>query len=245
MNLQLTDKRIIVTGGASGIGAAICETLFNEGAVPIVIDKNKSHFFTVETDLTDPSACRRAIEMIVKEYGGIDGIVNNAGYNDGVSLEHGTHEDFVRSINRNVSHYYILVQEALAHLKKSQGAVVNIISKVAETGQGGTSGYAAANGLRLEFTKAWAENLQKYHIRVSGVVVAECFTPGYADWIAKQPDAIQKLEQINASIPLENRTTTPQEIADTVVYLLSPAAPNGQIIYVDGGYVHLDRKINA
>ncbi len=245
MNLRLTDKRIIVTGGASGIGAAICETLFNEGAVPLVIDKNATHFFTVPTELTDPAACRRAIETIVKEYGTIDGIVNNAGFNDGVSLEHGNYDDFIISINRNVTHYYILVQEALKHLKLNQGSIVNMISKVAETGQGGTSGYAAANGMRLEFTKAWAANLQKYGIRVNGVVVAECFTPGYADWIKKQDNAIEKLAQINANIPLENRMTTAQEIADTVMYLLSPNAPNGQIIHVDGGYVHLDRKINV
>jgi len=243
MNLQLQNKIIIVTGGASGIGATICETLHQEGAIPFIIDKKQGKHFTVQTELTDVTACKQAIEIIAAKYARIDGIVNNAGSNDGVGLEKGSYESFVQSIEQNVSHYYILVQGALPWLKASKGSVVNIISKVAETGQGGTSGYAAANGMRMGLTEAWAKELQEFGIRVNGVVVAECFTPGYADWIEKQDNAIEKLSQINANIPLENRMTTTQEIADTVVYLLSSSASNGQIINVDGGYVHLDRQI--
>lgn len=245
MNLGLTDKRIIVTGGASGIGAAIAQALHTEGAVPIIIDRNQGKYFTLQADLSDAAACREAIKTIAVTQGRIDGIVNNAGLNDGVSLEHGSYEVFIRSIERNVSHYYMLVQEAFPYLVMSRGVVVNIISKVAFTGQGGTSGYAAANGIRLGLAESWARDFEKDGVRVSGVVVAECYTPGYADWIERQPKPTSALQKICETIPLENRMTTAQEIADTVVYLLSPAAPNGQIIHVDGGYVHLDRKINS
>lgn len=243
MNLGLTDKRIIITGGASGIGAAICEALHKEGAVPLIIDKNQGKYYTLQADLSDANACHEAIKTIAITQGRIDGIVNNAGLNDGVSLEHGDYAMFIRSIERNVTHYYMLVQEAFAHLKQSKGAIVNIISKVAFTGQGNTSGYAAANGMRLGLAQSWAQDFEKEGVRVNGVVVAECFTPGYADWIAKQENAGEKLKTIQANIPLENRMTTSREIADTVLYLLSPMAGTGQILHVDGGYVHLDRQI--
>ena len=94
-------------------------------------------------------------------------------------------------------------------------------------------------------TREWAVELLKYGIRVNAVVVAECFTPLYAKWIETLPDPQAKLKEIESKIPLGNRMTTAEEIANMVVFLLSERSSHttGQLIYVDGGYVHLDRAL--
>jgi len=177
--------------------------------------------------------------------GRIDGVVNNAGVNDGVGLETGSYADFIASLHKNLIHYYLVVHYALPELIRNKGSVVNITSKTAETGQGNTSAYAAANGGRNALTREWAVELLKYGIRVNAVVVAECYTPLYERWIQTLPDPEGKLKEITAKIPLENRMTTAREIADMVAFLLSTRSSHttGQIIHVDGGYVHLDRAL--
>ena len=199
----------------------------------------------MEAELTRTEDCERAIALTVQELGRVDGLVNNAGINDGVDLEHGDTEKFLASLRKNLVHYYDLAHFALPELKKSRGAIVNIGSKVAETGQGGTSAYAAANGGRNALTREWAVELAKYGIRVNAVIVAECWTPMYATWLSSQPDPKAARAQIESRIPLGRRMTTGEEIASTVAFLLSERSSHttGQLVHVDGGYVHLDRAI--
>ena len=160
-------------------------------------------------------------------------------------LEDGDPERFLLSLRRNLTHYYEMAHFALPELKKANGAIVNISSKVAETGQGRTSAYAAANGGRNALTREWAAELARYGIRVNAVIVAECWTPMYAEWLRTLPDPDEIRRRIEARIPLGRRMTTREEIADTVVFLLSPRSSHttGQLIHVDGGYVHLDRAL--
>ncbi len=259
MDLQLRDKIIIVTGGAKGIGEGIVKVLAAEGAVPVIVGRSEADnqkvideaeasggkAFQVQAELTDPKQCEDAIKSIIEKYGRIDGLVNNAGVNDGISLEHGTYEKFVESLHKNVIHYYLMAHHALPELKKSKGAIVNIGSKTAETGQGGTSAYAASNGGRNALTREWAVELLSYGIRVNAVIVAECWTPLYESWLNSVPSPEEKLQAIVQKIPLGNRMTTTREIADMVAFLLSDRSSHttGQLIHVDGGYVHLDRAI--
>ncbi|MEO5564193.1 MAG: SDR family oxidoreductase [Chitinophagaceae bacterium] len=259
MNLELKDKIIIVSGGAKGIGEGIVRSLAAEGAVPVIIGRSEKDnadmvkaieasggkAFQVAAELTKPEECEKAIKQVIKQFNRIDGLVNNAGVNDGVGLENGSYEGFIASLHKNLVHYYLLAHHALPELKKSKGSIVNITSKTAETGQGNTSAYAAANGGRNALTREWAVELLKYGIRVNAVVVAECFTPLYERWIKTLPNPQEKLKEIESKIPLENRMTTSQEIADMVSFLLSERSSHttGQIIHVDGGYVHLDRAL--
>ena len=248
MNLSLENKVIIVSGGARGIGEGIVKTLLAEKAIPVVIDQRVSSIEgvkTIQADLTNPQACATAIENIAKEFGSIDGLVNNAGVNDGVNLANGNYQSFIDSLHKNLVHYYLLAHHALPYLKKSKGAIVNISSKTAKTGQGGTSAYAAANGGRNALTREWAVELLPFGIRVNAVVVAECYTPMYQEWIQTQENPEEKLQSIQANIPLGKRFTTPEEIGQTVSFLLSEKSSHttGQLIHVDGGYVHLDRAL--
>jgi len=195
-------------------------------------------------DLTDCAATSAAIADIGNKLGRIDGVVNNAGINDGVGLETGTPERFAQSLDRNLFHYYAIAHAALPFLKSSKGAIVNIGSKVALTGQGGTSGYAASKGSILGLTTAWAEELSAYGIRSNCVVPAEVATPQYSKWLEKFPDPNKELARIVAKVPLQHRMTDVDEIAAAVVFLLSEKSGiTGQFLFVDGGYVHLDRGL--
>jgi len=259
MDLQLQDKVIIVTGGAKGIGEGIVQVLAKEGAVPVIVGRNEAdnqqtvaaieaaggRAWQVVAELAEPDECARAVQAVVAQFGRIDGLVNNAGVNDGVGLETGDYAGFMQSLHRNVVHYYLMAHHALPELKKARGAIVNITSKTAETGQGNTSAYAAANGGRNALTREWAVELLKYGIRVNAVMVAECWTPAYETWIQTLPNPEEKLREITSKIPLENRMTTAEELANTTAFLLSSRSSHttGQIIHVDGGYVHLDRAL--
>jgi L-fucose dehydrogenase len=134
---------------------------------------------------------------------------------------------------------------ALPHLKRAQGSIVGIGSKTAVTGQGGTSGYVASKGAILSLTREWAAELLPYGIRVNAVVPAEVMTPLYQQWLGTFADPEEKLNTIVSKIPLGKRMTTADEIAATVVFLISSKASHitGQHLYVDGGYVHLDRAL--
>jgi len=260
MDLQLKDKVVIVTGGAKGIGEGIVRVLANEGAIPVIVGRNEADnlkvmdriiteggkAMQVVAELTRPEDNEQAVKAVLARFGRIDGLINNAGVNDSVGLESGSYEQFIQSLHKNLVHYYLMAHYALPALKQSKGAIVNIGSKVADTGQGGTSAYAASNGGRNALTREWAVELLPYGIRVNAVIVAECYTPLYESWINTLPNPEEKLASITSKIPLEKRMTTAEEIANAAVFLLSSASSHttGQLIYVDGGYTHLDRSIS-
>ena len=259
MDLGLKDKVIVVTGGAKGIGEAIVKVLAAEGAIPVIVGRNENdnnktldeitasggQGFQIVAELTKPRECEGAARTVLEKFEHVHGLINNAGVNDGVGLENGNYEAFVASLHKNVVHYYLMAHHLLPALKKTKGAIVNIGSKTAETGQGNTSAYAAANGGRNALTREWAVELLKYGIRVNSVIVAECWTPLYERWIETLPDPKGKLASIVANIPLHQRMTTAEEIAKATVFLLSECSSHttGQLIHVDGGYVHLDRAL--
>jgi L-fucose dehydrogenase len=259
MDLGLKEKVVIVTGGAKGIGAAIVRACGQEGAIPVIVGRGAeaaeelqseldghgviSHFIPAE--LAEPENCAKAVDETIRTFGRIDALVNNAGRNDGIGLERGDPERFLGSLKSNLVHYYAMAHYALGYLKRTRGSIVNIGSKVAVTGQGNTSGYAASKGGILGLTREWAAELLPYGIRVNCVLPAEVMTPLYESWLKTFPNPEEKLNTILSKIPLEKRMTKGEEIAAMVVFLLSPqsAHTTGQILYVDGGYVHLDRAL--
>ncbi len=260
MDLGLKGKIVVITGAAGkegSIGHTILRSLVEEGAVPAVIDRNNRGQGYVDkikqegidaifckTDVTDPVQIEKAVATIAEKYGKIDAVINNVGVNDGVGLD-ATYEEFMDSLKLNMVSYFLVVKHALPWLKKSKGNILNIGSKVALTGQGRTSGYAAAKGGVLGLTREWAVDLIKEGIRCNAIIIAECWTPSYDTWIKTLPDGEEKLKAIVKKIPLENRMTTTQEIADVCLFTISERSSHttGQFITVDGGYVHLDRAL--
>lgn len=257
MDMELQGKVVVVTGGGAGIGGAVSLGLAREGAIPAILGRNplKTDFeaeirtlqpatIFVQVDVTDDTACGDAVASIVTEAGGIHGLVNNAGTNDGVDLEAGT-EAFMASVQSNLAHYYGMAHHCLPHLRASRGAIVNISSKTAVTGQGNTSGYVASKAAQLGLTREWAAALLNDGVRVNAVLPAEVMTPLYARWIESFDDPQARLEEITRRIPLGRRMTTDREIADTVLFLLSARSSHttGQWVFPDGGYTHLDRML--
>ena len=257
MDLGLTGKIVIVTGGASGIGAAISEALAQEGAVPVIFARRtpppgfldritaaSPQAGWIKVDLSDDAQCRAAVDATLARWGRIDALVNNAGANDSIGLDAGP-DAFRASLERNLIHYYTLAHLTLPQLKANRGTIINISSKTAVTGQGNTSAYVAAKAAQLGLTREWAAALAADGVRVNAVIPAEVMTPLYRNWLDTFDDPDARLAEIVQNVPLGQRMTEPAEIAATVVFLLSDRSGHttGQWVYVDGGYTHLDRAL--
>jgi L-fucose dehydrogenase len=260
MNLELKNSVIVISGGGAGIGQAISRACLAEGACVVILSRasqNVASFVDemaltgqpcelIETHLGDMGQCKRAIDHVTVKYGRIDGLVNNAGVNDRIGLESGDPDRFMESIRQNLLHYYALAHYALPMLKESHGSILNISSKVALTGQGGTSAYVAAKGAQLALTREWAAELLPFGIRVNAILPADVMTPLYKSWLASLPEPERKLEQIKSRIPFGHRMTESSEIGAAAAFLLS-AKQSGhttaQHFVVDGGYIHLDRAL--
>lgn len=259
MDLNLKGKVYLISGGTAGIGESIAKDLAKEGAIPVIIGRNElsgnrikqeieangGECFFIKMTLGEGDDCKKAIDKTIDAYHRIDGVVNNAGTNDGVGLESGSPEKFKSSIIKNLTHYYDLVHYALPYLKKTKGNIINISSKTALTGQGGTSGYAASKGAQLALTREWAVELAPYGIRVNAILPAEVMTPLYKKWLSTFEDPEAALNKITSRIPLENRMTEGHEIAAMVTFILSDRSNHttSQWLHVDGGYVHFDRAV--
>ena len=261
MDLNLSGNYAVISGGAKGIGSSIVKCFVNEGVNVAIIDIDSDaadslldnldcdgvNTVSIEADLTNKDACQFAIKQVLKwSNGKLDILVNNAGVNDSVDLTDGP-KKFQLSLDRNLVHTYCLVHYALNALKESNGSILNISSKVAQTGQGGTSGYAASKGAINGLTREWAVDLAPYDIRVNAIAPAEVMTPLYKSWIESLPEPEETLNQIQDQIPLGHRMTTKEEIADLATFLVSPKSSHttGQIFNPDGGYVHLDRSCTS
>ena len=258
MDLGLKNKVALVTGGTSGIGAAVVRLLAEEGArVAFVgrdesaaaalaseLSKAKRDNLFVKAELSREADCEQCVQQTLSKFSALDIVINNAGANDAVGLEQSPTQ-FMASLQRNLFHVFTVTHFALESLKKSRGAIVNVSSKVAVTGQGHTSGYAAAKGGMNALTREWAAALAPQGVRVNTVVPAECDTPQYQRWFDSQPDSKAARQAIEKLVPLEQRMTTSEEVAAAIVFLASPRSSHttGQIIYVDGGYTHLDRAM--
>lgn len=260
MDLNLKGKIVVITGAAGkkgSIGATILFELSKEGAKTAVIDRNNRGFdyaeelsqngnecFFVKADITKPKQVEDSMNTIINHFGRIDILINNVGVNDGVGLD-GSYDDFLSSLHLNLISYFMITKHAVKMLKESKGVILNIGSKVALTGQGGTSGYAASKGGVLALTREWAVDLLKYQVRVNALIISESLTPAYKEWLNTLEDGEEKYNKILEKIPLGKRMTTPKEITDTALFLISERSSHttGQFVFCDGGYVHLDRSL--
>lgn len=252
MERLLENKVAIVTGGARGIGEAIVRKFTEHGASVSILDRDESlgtklaselvdMGFNVafqSTELEDENQVRESIEQTGLRFGGIDILVNNAGANDFVGLQR-TPSEFRRSLERNLVHYFTTAHYTLPYLISSQGSIINVASKVALMGEGGTSGYAAAKGGILGLTKEWALDLADRGIRVNAIVPAQVLTPQGQEFFASSPENQALKRHIEGSIPLGRRFTNPDEVANFALFLASGLSSHttGTEIYPTGGYL--------
>ena len=257
---ELKDKVVIVTGGAKGIGAAIVRLLAAEGAVPVIVDRDADAGAQLQNEVRSQGAACGLITVELVESAKIvparwsrrskhlDALMRWSTMRDATTKSAWSREirdEYVASLERNLVHYYSMAHYCLPHLKRARGAIVNIGSKTAVTGQGGTSGYASSKGAIMALTREWAAELLPYNIRVNTILPAEVMTPLYREWLATFPNPEEKLSAILSKIPLGKRMTTADEIAAMAIFLLSGKSGHttGQHIFVDGGYSHLDRAL--
>jgi NAD(P)-dependent dehydrogenase (short-subunit alcohol dehydrogenase family) len=256
MDLELRNQVVLITGGARGIGAATVGAFAAEGARVAFVDRDEPSGTALayrlpgsvflHADLTDDAACARVVAEALGAFGRLDVLVNNAGVNDKVALEDSP-AAFLESLRRNLIHVFAVTHYARAALVAARGVIINISSKVSVTGQGRTSGYAAAKGAVNALTREWALALAPDGIRVNTVVPAECDSDQYERWFQSQPDPEAARGRVARLVPLGKRLTHPEEVADAILWLSSARSSHitGQLLYVDGGYTHLDRAATS
>ncbi|TFD22450.1 SDR family NAD(P)-dependent oxidoreductase [Cryobacterium sp. TMS1-13-1] len=235
----------VVTGGASGIGAAIADRLHAGGARVAVLDLNPhdaaAAHFAVQTDIADSASVSVAISAVAKEFGRIDIVINNAGIGAQGTIADNDDEEWARVLSINVIGIARVTRAALPWLLRSpSAAIVNISSIAATAGLPERALYSASKGAVLALTRAMAADHLRDGIRVN------CVSPGTADtpWIgrllAKAIDPAAERAALNARQP-HGRLVDAQEVADAVAYLASPRSGStvGISLAVDGGMQQL------
>jgi len=235
----------VVTGGASGIGAAVARKLIDSGASVAVLDLNPADAdpaaFAVATNVADDESVRAAIEAVVGRFGRIDIVVNNAGIGAQGDVAANSDDEWHRVWDVNVIGMARVVRAALPYLRVSPAAsIVNLSSVVATAGVPQRVLYSATKGAVLAMTRAMAADHLREGIRVNAVNPGTADTPWINGLLAQADDPATERAALEARQP-HGRLVTPEEVAGAVLYLASPASGSttGTSIAVDGGMQEL------
>jgi 2-keto-3-deoxy-L-fuconate dehydrogenase len=231
----------IVTGGASGIGAATVRTLLERGARVAALDLNPAGApegsLGIACDVTDRDAVQRAVDQVVGTLGGIDIVVNNAGIGAGGDVTGNDDDEWLRVLNVNVVSIARVTAAALPHLRRSEhAAVVNTASVVAVVGLPNRALYGATKGAVHALTLGMAADHVHEGIRVNAVAPGTADTPWVGRLLAASDDPDQAAVALRARQPM-GRLVTADEVAHAIAYLASPlsASTTGTLLTVDGG----------
>lgn len=241
---HLNGLRVLITGGAAGIGAVTAQEFVDSGAAVAVLDVHPTTNDAVlglVTDITDEASVETAVRAAVEHLGGLDVVVNNAGIGAQGTIEAGDMAEWARVYDVNVLGTVRVTRAALPHLRESpRASVVNMCSIVAVVGLVNRASYTASKGAILGLTKAMAVDHVGEGIRVN------CVSPGTVetDWIgrllANAEDPARERATLEARQPT-GRLIQPIEVARTIVFLASEAsgAITGMNISVDGGMANV------
>jgi NAD(P)-dependent dehydrogenase (short-subunit alcohol dehydrogenase family) len=231
----------VVTGGASGIGAATTTLLLAQGAQVAVLDRNVGSVpdgaFGVACDVTDTEQVDAAVAAVVERFGRIDVLVNNAGIGAAGDIAANDDDEWHRVLDVNVVGVARVTRAALPHLRGSSSAsIVNTCSVVAAIGVPNRALYAASKGAVAALTLAMAADHVREGIRVNAVVPGTADTPWVGRLLDAAPDPDAMRAALQARQPMGRLVSAP-EVANAIVYLASPAAASttGTLLAVDGG----------
>jgi 3-oxoacyl-[acyl-carrier protein] reductase len=248
--MDLKNKKVIITGGCSGIGRQLVDTLIEECSIVGVLDINKSAFkeinkispnvFCYECDVTNPYSVEEAVENFYNKFGSIDILVNNAGvlYSSPLvgltlkGLKKHSYEDWTDVINTNLNSLFYVSANVVEKMleQRVKGVIVNI-SSVCSAGNAGQSAYSAAKAGVNALTSTWSKELSSIGIRVVGI------SPGYIDTNStRKALSDSNIENIRQEIPLKRLALT-HEIIDSILFAIKNDFFNGKILEIDGGLI--------
>jgi 2-keto-3-deoxy-L-fuconate dehydrogenase len=237
----LADLRAIVTGGASGIGAALGEQPLDDGARVAVLDRETSgshpDALAVQADVSDDASVRAAVAQAVDALGGLTTLVNNAGIGAQGTVADNPDEEWHRVFDVNVLGTVRVTRAALPHLRAAgQASIVMTCSVAATVGLQQRALYSATKGALLALTRAMAADHLREGIRVNCVSPGTADTPWVGRLLAAAEDPAAERAALEARQP-HGRLVTPAEVAAAVAYLVDPAASSttGTELAVDGG----------
>lgn len=248
--MSLTDKVVIITGAAKGIGLGCAQVLATDGASVTLTDIDEGtgerEALTLREkgctaafrnlDVTDWDSILLCLESVAGEYGRIDAIVNNAGFHDGKGLFDCGLDDWDRLLNLNLKSVFQCCKAVVPFLKETKGTIVNIASTAGLRGQNRAVAYCASKAGVIGMSKSLALELAPYGIRVNTICPSAVETPLLERWISEQTDPEAARLMLTQSQPL-NRMAAIQEIGAVASFLVSDRSSfmTGEEVVVDGG----------
>lgn len=242
---EFIDRVIVVTGGASGIGAACAELFAGRGGKVVVLDPivkdNTDNVEYLKCDVSKLGDLEVCVNYIVKTYKRVDCLINNAGIHPPpTSIESYSTQEFNELLNLNLTSAYSLTRLVYDELKKTQGTVINVSSMVGVLGQRHAVGYCASKAGTIGMTKSLAIEAAEFGIRVNSVSPSNVMTDSMNRWLSSMDDPKQTREQMREqieSVQILKRMADPKEIANVIFFLASESSSfiTGQNIEVDGG----------
>jgi meso-butanediol dehydrogenase/(S,S)-butanediol dehydrogenase/diacetyl reductase len=239
---------VVITGGASGMGAASARAFAEQGDTVVVVDRDGDGARAVAEaagisepcigDVSDPDFCRETVASVADRHGGVDVLVNAAGTIHRADSLGTDDADWRRVMGVNVDGTYFMCRAAIPVMQgRGGGAIVNFGSIWGDVGAAGVTAYCVSKGAIHQLTRALALDHVEHGIRVNAVAPGEVNTPMLASQRQVPPTAADLQALADATIPMK-RLAEPEEIAGVVVFLASPAASymTGAIVPVDGGY---------
>ena len=251
--LTYTGKVVLITGGSMGIGRGCAEVFVDAGAHVMIADIAEQQAAATASeldargpgkcghqvcDVSKPEALRAAIEKTVEHYGQLDCMINNAGIHTGFRpIDDYSLEDFARLFDTNFVSQFVGCQQALPHLRKTKGNIINMSSITASLGQDGGAIYAATKGATSAFTKSLAIEEARHGVRVNAILPGNIYTQSRMTNIAAMGRRGVEMDRVTDQMQHFGRSGTPQEAGQVCLFLASDAASflTGLELYISGG----------